>query len=54
MSEHHLSDYDMTVTGANSASIKVLGTMLVEFSSRESGETSKQIVMFVMVYLGLC
>ena len=45
MSESYLTPCDMSVSGANSTSIKVIGAMLVEFSSKESNHcTSKQVV----------
>ena len=44
MNESHLTPCDMSVTGANSASIKVMGAMLVEFSSKQGNNTSKQVV----------
>ena len=44
MSESYLTPCDMSVTGANSVSIRVLGAMLVEFNRKESKHTSKQVV----------
>ena len=44
MSESHLTPCDMSVTGAKSSSIVVLGAMLVEFSTKDTGQTSKQVV----------
>ena len=44
MSEAHLTPCDMSVTGANSVSITVLGAMLVEFSSKDGSHSSKQVV----------
>ena len=44
LAEEHLSPCDMSVTGADSTNIAVLGAMLVEFSSQESNFTSKQVV----------
>ena len=44
MLQSYLTPCDMSVTGANSVNIRVLGAMLVEFKSKESKHTSKQVV----------
>ena len=44
LDEKNLAKCSMFVTGANNARIKVLGAMLIEFRSRSSKNTSKQVV----------
>ena len=44
ISEGDLTPCDMSVCGADNASIKVLGAALVEFGLKNTGSTSKQVV----------
>ena len=53
MSESYLTPCDMSVSGANSASIKVIGAMLVEFSSKKSSHWCMCARVYLELYSAL-